>query len=875
MIKQNNILTFNHTKSPSQQVTITASHHHSKSPSNQVTITASYHHSKSPSLQVTITASQHHTKSPTHQVTHTPSHPHTKSPTHQVTHTPNHPHTKSPTHQVTHTPSHPHTKLPSSKSPSQQVTITTSYHHSKSPLQQVTNTASYQHNKLPSQQVTITASYHHSKLPSQPVTIKPSYHYSKLPSQQVTITASQNHTKSPTHQVTHTPSHPHTKSPTHQVTIQQVTITASYHHSKLPSQQVTITASHQHNKLPSQQVTITASYHHSKLPSQQVTNSTSYHHSKLPSQQVTNTTSYHHSKLPSQQVTITASYHHNKLPSQQVTITARHHHTKHPFISTSVVPAWPTTKVNMMFTRLIVTLVIPLSLFLLASSAEGRVVCYRRLKKRNQCGGHLKKENYVTVDACCSGKGEGYANKKVKLGRNRFKCSPCPDGKVKSSPKEEFLDHLNRPTVTSAPTPAATTTLSTTTEFDWPTPPQREDFQVDPNLPPPRDDTGQLIVWEAWSPCSVSCGAGWRSRAKVCDKCDLNDYENIQSQPCMINFYCPVDGNWGPWFPWDSCSSTCNNGVRNRHRKCNYPPPAYGGEPCAGEGHAIQDCNTRPCPVDGGWGEWTNYSDCSSSCGSGTSKRTRQCDSPVSLHGGKDCVGPDINSKKCEIVKCPVDGGWSLWNAWTWCTVTCGRGVRERSRTCESPKPQHGGKDCEGLVVEQDECYGGRPCPVDGGWSEWSAYGYCRAARCSNGHKIRTRQCINPNPAHGGKPCVGQQYERISCFNDQDCPRNGSWCDWSEWNSCSTTCRQNSLQGRHRVCACPSPKNGGLNCQGDSLEVRRCEEFPECSIPEPTTQPENLEETYDEDSEDLLETQEPPRQTEIDSEPTQRNITEG
>ncbi|CAL1547996.1 unnamed protein product [Lymnaea stagnalis] len=465
-------------------------------------------------------------------------------------------------------------------------------------------------------------------------------------------------------------------------------------------------------------------------------------------------------------------------------------------------------------------------------NANGPVVCYRRLKKPNLCGGHLKKELYLDFESCCAGKGQGFADRKLKVGKNRFKCTSCSELFPKTGAPRDFegitLPGVVTTTFMATSTPSSTE-HSTSTDFFWPVPARRE-YQVGPELPPPKDDNGQLIVWESWSPCSVTCGAGWRSRAKVCDNCDHNDYENVQSQPCMVNFYCPVDGNWGPWYPWGSCTTTCNAGIRSRQRKCNYPPPAYGGMTCEGEGLAEQECNTRPCPVDGSWSEWSDFSECSTSCGPGVSKRVRTCDSPLPQFGGKNCIGPDINTKKCEIIKCPVDGGWSLWNSWSWCTATCGRGVRERSRTCGSPKPQHGGKECDGPLLEQDVCYGDRPCPIDGGWSEWTKYGYCRAARCSKGHQIRSRSCSNPSPAHGGKSCLGQQYERTSCFNDQDCPRNGSWCAWSEWNSCSSTCKQDSLQGRHRMCTCPAPKNGGLNCQGDSLQVRRCEALPNCNI---------------------------------------------
>ena len=59
----------------------------------------------------------------------------------------------------------------------------------------------------------------------------------------------------------------------------------------------------------------------------------------------------------------------------------------------------------------------------------------------------------------------------------------------------------------------------------------------------------------------------------------------------------------------------------------------------------------------------------------------------------------------------PEDGGWSLWGTWQACAVTCGEGMRQRYRSCDSPKPMYGGKDCEGSPEEHMPCSGGRPCP--------------------------------------------------------------------------------------------------------------------------------------------------------------------
>ena len=40
------------------------------------------------------------------------------------------------------------------------------------------------------------------------------------------------------------------------------------------------------------------------------------------------------------------------------------------------------------------------------------------------------------------------------------------------------------------------------------------------------------------------------------------------------------------------------------------------------------------------------------------------------------------------------------------CSVTCGKGVQTRSRSCINPPPQHGGKNCSafGPAVETKEC---------------------------------------------------------------------------------------------------------------------------------------------------------------------------
>lgn len=39
-------------------------------------------------------------------------------------------------------------------------------------------------------------------------------------------------------------------------------------------------------------------------------------------------------------------------------------------------------------------------------------------------------------------------------------------------------------------------------------------------------------------------------------------------------------GGWGPWSNWTPCSTTCAGGTRNRYRVCDSPPPRYGAMFC-------------------------------------------------------------------------------------------------------------------------------------------------------------------------------------------------------------------------------------------------------------------------------------------------------
>ncbi|KAK6174213.1 hypothetical protein SNE40_017532 [Patella caerulea] len=166
-----------------------------------------------------------------------------------------------------------------------------------------------------------------------------------------------------------------------------------------------------------------------------------------------------------------------------------------------------------------------------------------------------------------------------------------------------------------------------------------------------------------------------------------------------------VNGDWGEWSNFTECSVTCGGGHQHRNRSCDNPEPANGGADCSGNRVENVSCNANHCPVDGDWGAWSQYSCCSVTCGTGTQKRSRVCDAPPASHGGEDCLGDHESIRSCNSQDCPVDGNWGPWSDYDECSVTCGWGMQRRYRECNDPAPAHGGHHCHGRRKEKHYCY--------------------------------------------------------------------------------------------------------------------------------------------------------------------------
>lgn len=57
--------------------------------------------------------------------------------------------------------------------------------------------------------------------------------------------------------------------------------------------------------------------------------------------------------------------------------------------------------------------------------------------------------------------------------------------------------------------------------------------------------------------------------------------------------------------------------------------------------------------VNGGFTSWTNWTECSESCGGGVTSRTRSCTNPMPMYGGKSCSEKPVETKECNAEPCP------------------------------------------------------------------------------------------------------------------------------------------------------------------------------------------------------------------------------
>ncbi|KAK6194982.1 hypothetical protein SNE40_000504 [Patella caerulea] len=101
--------------------------------------------------------------------------------------------------------------------------------------------------------------------------------------------------------------------------------------------------------------------------------------------------------------------------------------------------------------------------------------------------------------------------------------------------------------------------------------------------------------------CSYSCRKSYRTYGR-CGVLGFSRCSSIAYRTDTCYRPCPVDGGWTDFTEWKEikeCDSLCGGGIKKekRDRTCTDPAPAYGGDDCDGELSQVRNvaCNTELC----------------------------------------------------------------------------------------------------------------------------------------------------------------------------------------------------------------------------------------------------------------------------------------
>jgi len=341
----------------------------------------------------------------------------------------------------------------------------------------------------------------------------------------------------------------------------------------------------------------------------------------------------------------------------------------------------------------------------------------------------------------------------------------------------------------------------------------------------------EVEEWAAWAVCPVSCGGGQRTRSRGFKSAtgegsgcadDVRESEPCNTMDCPEPKWDAVVSDWSGWEP---CSVTCGTGQMESFRTIKKHATG-GGTPFTGDLTRVKGCHSD-CPEEEEYicqvTEWTEWSDCSTTCGSGTHTRKRGMLHPYSGKcllkkvaeyqeldatlecGNKELVPEDqvVECLKCKAVNEASKKASKISKTpkieWTWVPLhydyLSDDPLKNTSSSYWEEPGKSGDSKCTLALDEFGTCFNGAcPEPVDCDMSEWGDWGVCSVTCGGLGMRERARTVTAPK--YGGRACDPKDWgssliEFGSCGWITDCPTTElvcSWSDWTDWEECPVTC---------------------------------------------------------------------------------------